>query len=88
MRKKVEIDEIEDRICAVLSGNLVELTNTSSSHSNSHARNDVAVLAVLAKHACDLRSVLDEVSKESADWRENTRLLNRVINVLSWGDGL
>lgn len=84
MRRKVEIDEIEKRLCEILPG----VSDRGTTGSGLKARNDVAILAALAKYACDLRKVLDEVSKEGSDWRENTRLLNRVINVLSWGNGL
>ena len=84
----MEIDEIEARISSVLPRRESGVSFLGKACSFETIRNDLAVLATLAKHACDLRKVLDEVSKESSDWRENTRLLNRVINVLSWGNGL
>jgi len=88
MRKKVEIDEIEERIRNALSKEESWADLSGGPRSYESITNNIAILATLAKHACDLRKVLDEVSKEDSDWRENTRLLNRVINVLSWGNGL
>ncbi len=84
----MEIDEMEDRICGALPSQSCDYTSTCQQYDPLETRNDVAVLAALAKYACSLRTVLDEVSKGCTDWMDDDKLRGRVINVLSWGDGL
>ena len=84
----MEIDKIEDRICAVLPIQGDDHGGTDPQYDHLKTVNDVMVLAALAKYACSLRTVLDEVSKGCTDWMDDDKLRGRVINVLSWGDGL
>ena len=89
MRKRVEISEIESRICQALPRITSGVGPTKSPrYCRPEVINDVAILAALAKYACDLRKVLEQVSKECTDWMEDDRLRERVINVLAWADGL
>ena len=89
MRKKMEIDKIETRIMGALPRITSGIGPTKlPRYCRPEVINDVMVLAALAKYACSLRTVLDEVSKGCTDWMDDDKLRGRVINVLSWGDGL